>query len=66
MPGTVLRVKVAIGEHVAAGQPLLVVEAMKMEHVVTAPADGVITELLVRAGTQAALDQVLAVITDNA
>jgi acetyl-CoA/propionyl-CoA carboxylase biotin carboxyl carrier protein len=64
MPGTVLSVKVTIGEHVVAGQPLLVVEAMKMEHVVTAPADGVTAELLVRAGAQVALDQVLAVITD--
>jgi acetyl-CoA/propionyl-CoA carboxylase biotin carboxyl carrier protein len=64
MPGTVLSVKVTIGEHVEAGQPLLVVEAMKMEHVVTAPAAGVIAELPVRAGAQVALDQVLAVVTD--
>jgi acetyl-CoA/propionyl-CoA carboxylase biotin carboxyl carrier protein len=62
MPGTVLGVKVAMGEHIVAGQPLLVVEAMKMEHVVTAPTDGVITELPVQPGSQAALDQVLAVI----
>jgi acetyl-CoA/propionyl-CoA carboxylase biotin carboxyl carrier protein len=55
---------VTIGEHVEAGQPLLVVEAMKMEHVVTAPAAGVIAELPVRAGLQVALDQVLAVVTD--
>jgi len=63
MPGTVLGVKVALGEHVVAGQPLLVVEAMKMEHVVTSPADGVTAELPVRPGAQVALDQVLAVIT---
>lgn len=37
MPGTVTVVKVAVGDHVAAGQSLLVVEAMKMEHVVSAP-----------------------------
>jgi acetyl-CoA/propionyl-CoA carboxylase biotin carboxyl carrier protein len=39
------------------------VEAMKMEHVVTSPADGVTAELPVRPGAQVALDQVLAVIT---
>jgi len=63
MPGTVLDVKVALGEHIVAGQPMLVVEAMKIEHVVTSPADRVTTELPVRPGAQVALDQVLAVIT---
>jgi acetyl-CoA/propionyl-CoA carboxylase, biotin carboxylase, biotin carboxyl carrier protein len=63
MPGTVLSVKVAMGEHIVAGQALLVVEAMKMEHVVTAPTDGVITQLPAQPGVQAALDQVLAVVT---
>jgi acetyl-CoA/propionyl-CoA carboxylase biotin carboxyl carrier protein len=63
MPGTVLTVKVAMGEHIMAGQPLLVMEAMKMEHVVTAPSGGVITELPARPGAQVTLDQVLAVIT---
>lgn len=65
MPGSVLSVKVAMGEHIVAGQPLLVVEAMKMEHVVTAPTDGVITQVPVRPGAQVALDQVLAVITHS-
>jgi acetyl-CoA/propionyl-CoA carboxylase biotin carboxyl carrier protein len=54
---------VARGEHLVAGQPLVVVEAMKMEHVVTAPADGVVTELSAQPGAQVTLDQVLAVIT---
>ncbi|HWM07596.1 MAG TPA: acetyl/propionyl/methylcrotonyl-CoA carboxylase subunit alpha [Actinophytocola sp.] len=63
MPGTVLVVKAAVGDHVAAGAPLVVVEAMKMEHTVTAPVDGVLTELNVRAGQQVALDQPLAVVT---
>ena len=63
MPGTVLVVKVALGEHVAAGQPLLVVEAMKMEHTVTAKVDGVVSELPVRPGQQVALEQTLAVVT---
>lgn len=62
MPGTVLVVKAALGDHVAAGAPLVVVEAMKMEHTVTAPVDGVLTELNVRAGQQVALNQPLAVV----
>jgi acetyl-CoA/propionyl-CoA carboxylase biotin carboxyl carrier protein len=62
MPGTVLVVKVAAGDVVKAGTPLLVVEAMKMEHTVTAPIDGVVSELPVRAGQQVALDETLAVV----
>jgi acetyl-CoA/propionyl-CoA carboxylase biotin carboxyl carrier protein len=62
MPGTVLVVKVAAGDVVRAGTPLLVVEAMKMEHTVTAPIDGVVSELPVRAGQQVALDETLAVV----
>jgi acetyl-CoA/propionyl-CoA carboxylase biotin carboxyl carrier protein len=63
MPGTVLVVKVAEGDVVAAGTPLLVVEAMKMEHTVTAPIDGVVSELSARAGRQVALDETLAVVS---
>ncbi|MEV4095038.1 biotin carboxylase N-terminal domain-containing protein [Streptosporangium saharense] len=62
MPGTVLLVKAAVGERVTRGQPLLVVEAMKMEHTVTAPAEGVVTELRVRAGQAVDMDAVLAVV----
>ncbi|TCO65779.1 biotin carboxylase N-terminal domain-containing protein [Actinocrispum wychmicini] len=63
MPGTVLVVKAAVGDVVAAGTPLLVVEAMKMEHTITAPVDGVLTELTVQAGQQVALNQPLALVT---
>ncbi|MER6625774.1 acetyl-CoA carboxylase biotin carboxylase subunit [Streptomyces sp. NPDC000931] len=62
MPGTVTVVKVAVGDEVAAGQSLLVVEAMKMEHVISAPHAGTVTELDVSPGTTVAMDQVLAVI----
>jgi acetyl-CoA/propionyl-CoA carboxylase biotin carboxyl carrier protein len=63
MPGTVTVVKVAVGDEVTAGQSLLVVEAMKMEHVVSAPHAGTVSELDVTPGTTVAMDQVLAVIT---
>lgn len=62
MPGTVTVVKVAVDDEVAAGQSLLVVEAMKMEHVISAPHAGTVTELDVAPGTTVAMDQVLAVI----
>ncbi|WP_214412818.1 ATP-binding protein [Sphaerisporangium fuscum] len=65
MPGTVLLVKVAQGERVTEGQPLLIVEAMKMEHTVTAPADGVVAELPVTAGRPVEMDAVLAVVRDE-
>jgi acetyl-CoA/propionyl-CoA carboxylase biotin carboxyl carrier protein len=60
MPGTVLVVKAAVGDQVTAGAPLLVVEAMKMEHTITAPVDGVLTELHVQPGQQVTLNQPLA------
>jgi acetyl-CoA/propionyl-CoA carboxylase biotin carboxyl carrier protein len=62
MPGTVLVVKASAGDRVTAGTPLLVVEAMKMEHTITAPVDGVLTELHVQAGQQVALNQPLALV----
>ncbi|WP_030171805.1 acetyl/propionyl/methylcrotonyl-CoA carboxylase subunit alpha [Spirillospora albida] len=65
MPGTVLAVKVAEGERVEEGQAVAVVEAMKMEHTVTAPLAGVVTGVPVRAGAQVALDAVLAVIEEG-
>jgi acetyl-CoA/propionyl-CoA carboxylase, biotin carboxylase, biotin carboxyl carrier protein len=62
MPGTVIAVPAAGGQAVRAGDPVVVVEAMKMEHTLRAPVDGVV-ELLVAAGAQVALDQVLARLT---
>jgi acetyl-CoA/propionyl-CoA carboxylase biotin carboxyl carrier protein len=56
MPGTVTAVEVAEGDHVTAGQRLVVVEAMKMEHVVSAPVDGVVKDLAAKAGAAVALD----------
>jgi acetyl-CoA/propionyl-CoA carboxylase biotin carboxyl carrier protein len=62
MPGTVQAVTVTEGQPVTAGQPLIIVEAMKMEHTVTAPLDGTVTELLVKGGQQVAMDETLAVV----
>jgi acetyl/propionyl-CoA carboxylase alpha subunit len=60
MPGSVLRVGAAAGDTVTAGQPLIWLEAMKMEHTVTAPSDGVLAELNVEAGQQVDVGAVLA------
>ncbi|MET8577174.1 acetyl-CoA carboxylase biotin carboxylase subunit [Streptomyces sp. NPDC005012] len=65
MPGTVTVVKAAVGDRVEAGQSLLVVEAMKMEHVISAPHSGTVAELEVTPGTAVAMDQVLVVITPD-
>ena len=54
MPGKVLEVSVEPGQQVEAGRVLVVLEAMKMEHRVTAPADGTVTAVLVAAGDQVA------------
>ncbi len=62
MPGKVIAVDVAEGDAVTAGQRLLVLEAMKMEHALTAPFDGIVTELSVSAGSQVQVDAVLAVV----
>jgi acetyl-CoA/propionyl-CoA carboxylase, biotin carboxylase, biotin carboxyl carrier protein len=63
MPGTVTVVQAAVGDEVAAGTPLLVVEAMKMEHVLTAPIAGTVAELGVTAGQTVALDERVALVT---
>ncbi len=60
MPGSVLRVGATVGDTVTAGQPLIWLEAMKMEHTVTAPSDGVLAELNVGAGQQVDVGAVLA------
>jgi biotin carboxyl carrier protein len=50
MPGKVIQIKVEKGDKVIKGQTLLVVEAMKMENYITAPADGVVEEINVKVG----------------
>lgn len=63
LPGTVLRIAVAVGQSVAAGEPLLWLEAMKMQHAIVALADGHVAELPVAVGQQVDQGAVLAVIT---
>ncbi|WP_132292662.1 biotin carboxylase N-terminal domain-containing protein [Kribbella sp. VKM Ac-2568] len=62
MPGTVIRVAVKVGDKVEQGQPLLWLEAMKMEHTISAPADGILAELAVGRGQQVEVGAVLAVV----
>ncbi|OBA89756.1 acetyl/propionyl-CoA carboxylase subuit alpha [Mycobacteriaceae bacterium 1482268.1] len=64
MPGSVLRIGAAVGEAVTAGQPLIWMEAMKMEHTVAAPGDGVLVELNVEPGQQVDVGAVLARVDD--
>ena len=52
MPGVILDVRVRIGEHVAMGATLVVMEAMKMEHVITSPTTGTVSDVLVSVGHQ--------------
>ncbi|MFJ5220047.1 biotin carboxylase N-terminal domain-containing protein [Streptomyces sp. NPDC088354] len=66
MPGTVVRIAdVAVGDKVEAGRPLLWLEAMKMEHRVAAPADGVLTALHAEVGRQVDVGTVLAVVQEE-
>ena len=59
MPGKVISVDVAVGDTVAKGQKLLVLEAMKMEHALAAPFDGTVAELTVTPGAQVQVEALL-------
>ncbi|MGW9198159.1 acetyl/propionyl/methylcrotonyl-CoA carboxylase subunit alpha [Micromonospora chersina] len=65
LPGAVTRVHVEVGQRVTAGDLLLTLEAMKLEHPVLAPTDGVVAELPVPAGGQVDTGAVLAVVTEE-
>jgi acetyl-CoA/propionyl-CoA carboxylase biotin carboxyl carrier protein len=62
MPGSVISVHRKAGDRVEAGDAIVTLEAMKMEHAVLAPVDGTVTEIGVRAGDQVARGQILAVV----
>ena len=63
MPGKVAKVLVTVGQEVAAGAALVVLEAMKMEHTVRAAAAGVVRAMHVEVGEQVEADRLLAVVT---
>lgn len=62
MPGSVIRLGAEVGASVTKGQPILWLEAMKMEHTIAAPTDGILTELNVTVGQQVEVGAVLAVV----
>ncbi len=64
MPGRIIAVMVSAGEAVTKGQKLLTLEAMKMEHTLIAPFDGVVAELNAAAGAQVQVEALLARIVD--
>lgn len=59
MPGTVLDIRVKVGDKVKSGQILLILEAMKMENEIFAPSDGVITQIAVSKGATVATNDIL-------
>jgi propionyl-CoA carboxylase alpha chain len=66
MPGIVVRIVAAVGQMVESGDPLLVLEAMKMEHTIFSPATGTVAALNVATGDQVERGAVLAAVTETA
>ncbi|MBJ7486583.1 biotin carboxylase N-terminal domain-containing protein [Brevundimonas sp.] len=62
MPGKIVAVSAAVGDAVVKGQPIVVLEAMKMEHALVAPFDGTVSEIGVATGDQVTADAILAVV----
>lgn len=65
MPGSIRRLAVVVGEMVAAGQTLLILEAMKMEHAIPAPFAGTISQVLVQEGEQMRARQLMVVLKEG-
>ena len=63
MPGKIVAASAKLGDTVVKGQAIVVLEAMKMEHALTAPFDGTVSELSVAVGDQVTADAVLARVT---
>jgi biotin carboxyl carrier protein len=62
MPGSIVKVLVESGQKVSEGEPLIIVEAMKMETTLYSSIDGIVTELNVQAGEQVDSDKILLVV----
>ncbi len=60
MPGTVIALPIIVGQHVKRGDPLVIIEAMKMENVLKSPKEGMISEILVQNGDNLSRDQLIA------
>ena len=65
MPGTVVRIEAAAGDHVSPGQVVVAIEAMKMEHAITAPASR-LAEVRVAVGDQIDAATVVAIMDEGA
>ncbi|HMO68085.1 MAG TPA: HlyD family efflux transporter periplasmic adaptor subunit, partial [Novosphingobium sp.] len=65
MPGKIIAVEVVAGQSVTHGQKLLTLEAMKMEHTLVAPFDGVVAELNAEPGAQVQVEALLARIVEG-
>jgi propionyl-CoA carboxylase alpha chain len=65
MPGSVIAVHAQVGDEVAEGAPILVMEAMKMQHTIAAPYSGTVTELAATTGQQVEAGGVLAVVAPD-
>ncbi len=65
MPGSIVRVAVEVGQNVAKGDALMWLEAMKMQHQISAPTDGVVASLGVAEGQQVEVGAVLAVVSES-
>jgi propionyl-CoA carboxylase alpha chain len=66
MPGVILDVRVEVGQHVTKGETVVVMEAMKMEHVISAPSSGTVSEIFVATAQQVDNGAVLLTIDDDA
>ncbi|MBM7869678.1 biotin carboxyl carrier protein [Clostridium pascui] len=62
MPGTIIDIKVSLGDNVKKGSTLFILEAMKMENEIAAPKDGIIKEIQVAKGSSVNTSDILAVI----
>lgn len=62
LPGVVLKILVKPGDRVQAGDPVIIIESMKMENEIVSPRDGVIAKILVKEGQRVEAGDVLAVI----
>jgi biotin carboxyl carrier protein len=65
MPGRVIRVEVAVADHVVEGQVMVVIEAMKMEHTLRSPHNGTVVDVRHLAGDQIDADAVLVVVEED-